>query len=70
MEPRALIIMRRPAGVVDSALCFHRVHLFSNAVGVGPLQIITKRNVMKSALGGEYCVIDAFFLSSSFLCYL
>jgi len=70
MELRVLIIMRRPAGVVDCALCFHPVHPYSNVVGVEPLQIKTKRNVTKSASGGEYCVIDAFFLLSSYLCCL
>lgn len=70
MELRVLIIMRRPAGVVDCALCFHPVHPYSNVVGVEPLQIKTKRNASKSASGGEYCVIDAFFLLSSYLCCL
>lgn len=67
MELRLPKIMRRHAGVVDYVLCFHHVHLFSNVVGVGPLQIKTKRNVTKSASGGEYCVIDALFLLSSYL---
>lgn len=70
MELRVLIIMRQPAGVVDFALCFHPVHPYSNVVGVEPLQIKTKRNATKSASGGEYCVIDAFFLLSSYLCCL
>jgi len=70
MEPRVLIIMRRPAGVVDCALCFHPVHPYSNVVGVERLQIKTKRNALISVWGGDYCVIDAFFLLSSYLCCL
>lgn len=70
MELRLLRIMRRHAGVVDCVLCFQHVHLFSNVAGVGPLQIKTNRNVTRSVSDGEHCVIDAFFLSSPYLCFL